>query len=72
MRQSTRWRKQVKHLHISLVQYELYRMETGALVKKNSLPVSGGTIKASGVSNSLYLLKIVTGETVESHKIILK
>ncbi|WP_455643063.1 T9SS type A sorting domain-containing protein [Parabacteroides sp.] len=56
----------------SLVQYELYRMETGVLVKKNSLPVSGGTIEAAGVSNGLYLLKIVTGEAVESHKIILK
>ena len=48
----------------SLVQYDLYRMETGTLVKKKSLPVSGGTIETSGVGNGLYLLKIVTGEAV--------
>lgn len=56
----------------SLVQYELYRMETGVLVRKNSLPVSGGTIETSGVSDGLYLLKIRTGEAIESHKIMLK
>lgn len=56
----------------SLIQYELYRMETGTLVKKNSLPASGGTIETSEISNGLYLLKIVDGEAVESHKIILK
>ena len=31
-----------------------------------------GTIETSGVSDGLYLLKIITGEAIESHKIMLK
>lgn len=54
-----------------LLQYELYYMETGQLIKKGELPEDGGLIDINNVRNGIYVLTLNQGDDkLDTQKII--